>query len=148
MKSYDDAIAEFLVNEPMKLDPSLPEGIRMLLESLETPVNLPFAKELWMYRLSDFIGKVNETMLVVIGKKDIQVNWKSDGELLESAVAAKSNVSFVYPENANHVLKHEDKPREALNAQYASLQYNASGTKLDEEAVYVIVNWLKKQITV
>ena len=63
-------------------------------------------------------------MLVVIGKKDIQINWKVDGKALEDATAEKADVSFVYPENANHVLKHEELPIEELSAQYvgAALQ--------------------------
>ena len=40
MKTYDDAIAEFWANKPMVLDASLPEGIKMILQSLETPANL------------------------------------------------------------------------------------------------------------
>jgi alpha-beta hydrolase superfamily lysophospholipase len=148
MKPYDDAIAEFLANKPMTIDPSLPEGIRILLQSLETPVNLPFARELWMHRLSDSIEKVNEPILVVIGKKDIQVDYKIDGKRLENAVAGKANVSFAYPENANHVLKHEEKPREVLISEGTGIDYNASDAVLDTQTVEVIVNWLKKQITV
>jgi hypothetical protein len=144
-KSYDEAITEFLANKPMILDASLPEGIKMLLQSLETPANLPFARELWMYHLPEFIKKVNEPTLVVIGKKDIQVDWKIDCGLLENAVAQKSDVSFVYPENANHVLKHEELPRDALTAQYVSLHYNAPDAELDVETVAAIVNWLQKQ---
>jgi fermentation-respiration switch protein FrsA (DUF1100 family) len=105
------------------------------------------SRELWIYRLSDFIGKINQPILVVIGKKDIQVDWKTDGELLEKAVAQNPNVSFVYPENANHVLKYEEKPREALTAQGVSLRYNESDGALDGETVEVIVDWLKKRIS-
>jgi len=44
---YDAAIARFLAGEPITPDPALPEGFQMLLQSLETPANLPFARELW-----------------------------------------------------------------------------------------------------
>ena len=145
MKPYDDAIAEFLANRPMIIDPSLPEGIKLLLRSLETPANLPFSRELWTYRLPEKISEVNEPMLVVIGKKDIQVDWKVDGKLLEDATAQKTEVSFIYPENANHVLKHEDKPLTELNAQYVSMHYNAPDAELDEETANAILDWLKKQ---
>ncbi len=145
MKPYDDAIADFLANKPMTIDPSLPEGIKLLLHSLETPANLPFSRELWMYRLSEYISKINEPMLVVIGKKDIQVDWNVDGKLLENATAKKAVVSFVYPENANHVLKHEEMPRESLNAQYVSLHYNAPEAELDKEAANTLYRWLNKQ---
>jgi hypothetical protein len=145
MKPYDDAIAEFLANRPMTIDPSLPEGIKLLLRSLETPANLPFSRELWTYRLPEKISKVSEPTLVVIGKKDIQVDWKVDGKLLENATAQKTDVSFIYPENANHVLKHEDKPRTELNAQYVSMHYNAPAAELDKEAANAIFDRLKKQ---
>ena len=44
MKPYDDAIAEFLAGKPMVIDPSLSEGLKLVLRSLENPNNLPFAK--------------------------------------------------------------------------------------------------------
>jgi uncharacterized protein len=145
MKAYDDANAAFLANKPMKLDASLPEVIKMVLLSLEAPYNLPFSRELWMYRLSEYLPKISEPVQVVIGKKDIQVDWKVDGKILEEATAQKTQVSFVYPENANHVLKHEDKPHESLNSQNATLNYNSSNTELDKEAANAIFDWLKKQ---
>ena len=145
MKLYDDAIAEFLANKPMVIDASLPEGIKQLLQSLETPANLPFSRELWMYSLSEHLAKVKEPILVVIGKKDIQVDWEKDGRALENATVQKTAVSFVYPENANHVLKHEEMPLEKLTAQYAVLNYNAPDAELDKAAADAIFNWLKKQ---
>ena len=146
MKPYDDAIDEFLAGKPMMIDPSLPQGIKLLLQSLETPANLPFSRELWNYRLSEYIAKVDEPMLVEIGKKDIQVDWEVDGKILEAATAKKINISFVYPEKANHVLKHEETPREQLNALSVSQCYNAPDAELDEQAANAIFNWLKNQI--
>lgn len=145
MKHYDDAIDDFLANKPMVINASLPEGIKLLLHSLEDPANLPFSRELWTYCLSEYIAKVNEPILVVIGKKDIQVDWKIDGCVLENAAAQKTAISFVYPENANHILKHEEMPREELTAQYVSLHYNAPDAELDREAENAIFNWLKKK---
>lgn len=144
MKSYDNAISEFLGNRPMTIDAFLPDGIKMLLQSLQTPFNLPFSRELWMYRLGEQIAEINEPILVLIGKKDIQVDWKIDGEILEKATSKNPNVSFVYPENANHVLKHEENPREILNAQNATLNYNAPSAELDREAEKAIIDWLKQ----
>jgi len=63
---------------------------------------------------------------------------------LEAAIAKNTAVVFVYPENANHVLKHEPTPREELTAQVA-LGYNASDAELDQEVINSIVGWLKKQ---
>ncbi len=142
---YDDAIAEFLANMPMTMDPSLPEGLKVLLRSLENPNNLPFARELWAYSLPEHIAEVDDPVLVVIGKKDIQVNWKVDGKALEDATAGKTTVSFAYPENANHVLKHEALPVEELTAQYVAAHYNVPDAKLDEEGANSILGWLGKQ---
>jgi pimeloyl-ACP methyl ester carboxylesterase len=44
---YDAAVARFLAAEPAAPDPALPEGVQTLLAALESPANLPFARELW-----------------------------------------------------------------------------------------------------
>ena len=144
MKQYDAAIAMFLIDKPVVPDSSLPEGIKQLLLSLANPANLPFSRELWTYDPSEYIAKVKEPILVIIGKKDIQVNWLADGEPLETATAKESSVSFVYPENADHVLKYEEKPREKLTSELL-LHYNAQDRNLDQEAANAIFNWLIKR---
>jgi uncharacterized protein len=143
IKHYDEAIASFLKGNPITPDPGLPETIKQLLLSLDNPANLPFARELWNYNPSEAISKVKEPSLVVISKKDIQVDWRADGKVLEAADAGDS-VSFVYPENADHVLKYEETPRAKLGPETA-LRYNASERKLDQEAAKTILSWLKKQ---
>ena len=145
MKLYDEAIAKFLASKPIVIDPSFPEAIRPFLRSLENPNNLPFSRELWTYSLPDYIAKVDEPMLVLIGKKDIQIDWKIDGGALERATAQKTRVSFAYPENANHVLKHEETPKDKLTAQDVGLHYNAPDAELDQESADAIYAWLKKQ---
>jgi pimeloyl-ACP methyl ester carboxylesterase len=145
MKPYDEAIAEFLADRPMVLDPSLPEGIRRLLSSLENANNLPFARELWNYSLPEHIARVDQPMLVVIGKKDLQIDWRVDGEALENATVQKAAVSFAYPENANHVLKHEELPVDRLTAEYVGSHYNAPEAELDEDAAKAILSWLNEQ---
>jgi hypothetical protein len=147
MKTYDGAIADFLANKPIPEDTTLPELMKQILLGLQTPANLPFARELWAFSLPEHLAKLDDPMLVVIGKKDIQVNWKIDGRELEKATAKKTDVSFIYPDDANHVLKHEVKPLEEITAQYAALNYNAPDAELDREAANAIFNWLKKQAT-
>ena len=144
MNHYDEAIAAFIAGKPMVIDSSLPEGVQQLLHSLESPVNLPFSKELWAYNLPEYVAKVNEPVLVVIGKKDLQIDWEVDGKALEKATAKKPSVTFAYPENANHVLKHEETPRENLTAPYVMEHYNATDAVLDDEATNTIFSWLKK----
>ncbi len=143
MKHYDEGIAEFIAGKPVTVDPSLPDSVKTVLLSLGNPANLPFSRELWAYSLADYVAKVNEPMLVVIGKKDLQVDWEANGKPLEKAAARNPGASFVYPENANHVLKHEGTPKEALTGLNAIANYNSPGAVLDEEAVNVIINWLK-----
>jgi pimeloyl-ACP methyl ester carboxylesterase len=145
MRPYDDAIAEFLSGEPIVMDPSLPDGIRQLLRGLESPNNLPFARELWNYKLQEYIARVDDPTLVVIGKKDIQIDWKIDGGALEAATSKKTATSYAYPENANHVLKHEELPLEKLTAEYVGSHYNAPDSELDEEAADAILNWLDER---
>ncbi len=143
MKKYDEAIASFIACKPMVPEASLPEGIRQLLLSLSSPVNLPFALELWTYDPTEAIAQVDEPMLVVIGKKDIQCDWQADGNALETATAKKINVTYTYPENANHVLKHDETPREQLTAQ-AALNYNEPDRELDQQTANTIIGWLRK----
>ena len=144
MERYDKAITEFLAEEPMVIDPSLPDGLKGVLHALENPCNRPFARELWNYSLPQFIAGIEEPVLVVIGKKDIQIDWRIDGGALEKAAVERESVQFSFPENANHVLKHEKAPRETLTAQYVALHYNAPDAEIDHETVKIIVDWLER----
>ncbi|MGH9920979.1 MAG: alpha/beta hydrolase [Nitrososphaerales archaeon] len=147
MGHYDEAIADFLVGRPMVVHPSLPEAMKPFFRALENPTNLPFSRELWRYNLAEYIARVEEPMLVLIGKKDIQIDWKIDGGALERA-AKKPATSFAYPDNANHVLKHEELPLEKLTAEYVGLHYNAPDARLDEEAANAIFDWLDHRTAV
>jgi pimeloyl-ACP methyl ester carboxylesterase len=139
---YDEAIARFLAGEPMNPNPALPEGAQMLLKSLETPANLPFARELWTADAASLLSQVNVPTLIIIGKKDLQVDWQADGEPLRRAAAGRDDVTFLFPENANHVLKYESKPRAELTQPEAVPRYNAPDAALDSESMADIVSWL------
>ena len=88
-----------MAGEPMNPDPALPEGVQMLLRSLETPANLPFARELWTADAAPLLGQVDVPTLVIIGKKDLQVDWQDDGGPLQRAAAGHANVTILFPEN-------------------------------------------------
>lgn len=139
---YDAAIARFQAGEPAAPDPALPEGVKMLIQSLETPVNLPFARELWMANAVPLLRLVDVPVLVIIGKKDIQVDWQADGEPLQRAAAGHENVTFLFPDNANHVLKEELRPRSELAQAEALPGYNAPDTHLDPQTMTSILEWL------
>lgn len=140
---YDAAIARFLAGEPIAADPALPEGVQMLLQGLETPANLPFARELWTADAAPLLKQVNVPVLVIIGKKDLQIDWQADGEKLQQAAAGLENVTFLFPENANHVLKEELRPRSALVAAEITESYNGPATRLDPQTVTGILEWLR-----
>ena len=138
---YDAAIARFLAGESIAPDPALPEGVQMLLRSLETPANLPLARELWMANAAPLLKQVDIPVLVIIGKKDVQVDWQTDGEPLKLAAAGQEKVTFLFPENANHVLKEELRPRSELVLDVMG-GYNGPDTRLDQEALTSILEWL------
>ena len=139
---YDAAITRFLAGEPMAPDPSLPEGVKMLLQALESPANLPLARELWIADASPLLRQVGVPVLVIIGKKDIQVDWQADGESLERAAEGLENVTFLFPENANHVLKQELRPRSELVQAEVMKDYNGPDARLDPQAMTSILEWL------
>jgi uncharacterized protein len=143
---YDAAVTRFLAEKPAVPDPALPEGVRMLIAALESPANLPFARELWTADAATPLKDVGVPVLIIIGRKDLQVDWQADGEPLRRAAAGRTDVRFLYPENANHVLKHEPRPREELNQAAAVLRYNAPDVTLDEESVAAIVDWLTDRV--
>jgi pimeloyl-ACP methyl ester carboxylesterase len=142
MQLYDAAIARFLAGEHIDPDPALPQGVQMLLQSLETPANLPFARELWTADASALLRQVDVPVLVIIGKRDIQVDWQADGEPLQRAAAGRTDVTFLFPEHANHVLKYESRPRSELAPAEVATSYNAPDARLDPEAQAEILEWL------
>jgi hypothetical protein len=139
---YDAAIVRFLAGEPTAPDPALPKGVQMLLQSLETPANLPFARELWMADAAPLLKQVDTPVLVIIGKKDIQVDWQADGDPLKLAAVGHEKVTFLFPENANHVLKQELRPREDVVPAEMAESYNGPDTRLDPQALASIQEWL------
>jgi fermentation-respiration switch protein FrsA (DUF1100 family) len=143
---YDQAIARFQAGEPINPDPALPEGVQMLLKGLETPANRPFARELWLADAAPLLSQVDVPVLAVIGKKDIQVDWQADGEPLRRAAAGHENVTFLFPENANHVLKQELRPRSELTAAEVTASYNGPDTRLDPQAMDDILKWLATHV--
>lgn len=143
---YDAAIARFLAGESIAPDPALPEGVQMLLKSLETPANLPFARELWTADAAPLLRQVNVPVLVIIGKKDLQIDWQADGEKLQQAAAGLENATFLFPENANHVLKEELRPRSALVPVEITESYNGPDTHLDPQTVAGIREWLTAHV--
>lgn len=147
MDHYDKAISDFRAGKPYIPDPSIPDGMKMLLQSVTSPANLPFSRELFVTNPLDLIQEVPEPMLIIIGKKDIQVNWEADGKNLQESLGSRENLTIEFPDNANHVLKHEEKPRNELLPVNVAQMYNADNVELDQETVESILSWLKDRIS-
>jgi len=141
---FDAAMQEFAAGRPVPVDERFPDGIRMLILGLTNPVNQPFARELWVTDAAALLAHITAPVLIVIGKQDIQVDWQADGAVFEALAAQHPNISIVYPEHANHVLKHEPRSRAQLSPGDAVAAYNAESAVLDVEAVAAIVDWLDK----
>jgi fermentation-respiration switch protein FrsA (DUF1100 family) len=142
MATYDAAMADFLAGRPVQADPDLPEGLRNLIMSVTDPANQPFARELWGTDPLVWLAEIAEPVLVVIGKKDIQVDWQTDGPLFEALAGRHPNIAIVYPKDANHVLKHEPRNRSQVTPADAATTYNADGLILNAEALQAITGWL------
>ncbi len=144
LSRYRALIKRFEESQPFVPDAKLPEFANNLVGGLSAPVNQPFSREFWSFRPADYLRQTTVPVLVVIGKKDIQTDWKRDGEALEEAARGKNNVSFYYPENANHVLKHETRPRETLTPDVAMPNYNSPDAVLDPETLNTVLDWLER----
>ncbi|MDD5703375.1 MAG: hypothetical protein PHU23_15180, partial [Dehalococcoidales bacterium] len=144
MAGYDKLMADCLAGKPFVADPALPDSINNLVQGFYAPINLPFTIEFLTLDSAPMLGELTVPSLVIIGKKDIQVDYHLDGLPLESAAKGLDNISFAYPENANHVLKFELRPREELTGADAAVTYNAPDRILDPEALQIIKNWLRQ----
>jgi len=142
MALYNESVADFMAGRPVALDPALPADIEWFLRGLDNEVNLPFSRELWSYDTTEKLKHIPEPMLVMIGKKDLQVDWEIDGARLQEAVLPEQDVTFMYPDNANHVLKYEEKPRDELNPAVDGATYNLVDRVLDTDSVNAILEWL------
>jgi len=142
LAAYDAAMADFAAERPVNIDESLPETLRMVIGAASAPHNLPFARELWVTDPIQLAASVTAPLLIVIGKKDLQVDWQVDGSRWEAFAEDHSNITVVYPDNANHVLKHEPRPREQLSPAEIANGYNAAGAMLDTQVVETLTAWL------
>lgn len=143
MAGYDRLIERFEKGEPFSPEPAVPAPLNGLIQGmLYNPANLPFMRELFSADPAQLIAGIDIPALVIIGKKDVQVDWKEDGLILERSAPEKT--SFIYPSDADHPLKHEPRPREELTAE-AGLHYNEEGRILDGTTAESIISWLKAE---
>lgn len=143
LAAFDAAMTEFAAGRQVPVDDQAPDVVRILILGLTNPVNQPFARELWVTDPAALLARVSVPVLIVIGKQDMQVDWQDDGGIFERLAAQHPNISIVYPEHANHVLKHEPRLRAQLTAVEALAAYNADDAVLDPDTVTAITAWLR-----
>jgi uncharacterized protein len=141
MASVRAAAERYEAGRPMDLDVNLPEAVQLALSSFENPSNLPLARELWTEAAVDRLPEVEIPALVLIGGKDIQIDVHADGDPLQAAAAGMANVTFAFPPNANHVFKEDTHTLEEIAAAPGT-GYNEDSTRLDPEALELILEWL------
>ena len=146
MDSVRAAIERYELGQPMDPDPRLPEEVRLVLASFETPANLPLARELWAEDATRILPEVTIPTLVLIGGHDLQVDLHADGDPLQEAADGMPNVTFAFPPTANHVLKEDTRTAAEVIATPGN-GYNADGTRLDPEALDTILTWLRRIFT-
>jgi uncharacterized protein len=143
LSAYDAAIEAFMAGRPVPNNSDLPEGLRQLIQAITQPVNQPFSRELWVFSPITMLAEIAAPVLIVLGKKDIQVDWQVEGPLFESVATGHGNISIVYFENANHVLKFEPKPRAQLTPTEVMSTYSSDNVLLDPAPLNAIISWLK-----
>jgi hypothetical protein len=66
--------------------------------------------------------------------------------LFEVVANEHDNLTIIYSENANHVLKFEPKPRSQLTPGEVMATYSAKDAILDPETVKAITSWLRTHL--
>ena len=140
-----EAVARYAAGEPAAPDERLPEPVRNVFLGFESPANLPFARELFTEDAADFLPRVTVPVLVLIGGKDVQIDVEADGGPLRRAAAGRDDIEFVFPPDANHVLKHETHPRAEVLAGLGT-PYNDDAAELDPDAMAAVLEWLGKTL--
>ncbi len=146
LSTYDAAIGEFMAGRPVPTNENLPEGLQQLIMGITHPGNQPFSRELWGFDPSLKLAEIEVPVLIVLGKKDIQVDWETDGAIFEAVAKKHNNITISYAENANHVLKSERIQRTQLNPAEVIATYNADDVLLDPAPVEIIISWLRTQL--
>lgn len=142
MRKVEESAARYAAGQPMAPDPALPESVRMVLAGFESPVNLPFARELWVTSVCELLPKLQIPALVLIGGRDVQIDAHADGDPLRRAADGMTDVTFLFPANANHVFKHDTRTPAEVAASPGN-GYNDPETRLDPDSLAAILSWLR-----
>lgn len=135
-----DAIGNGETIDPTKVG-QLP-GVQQFLAALQNPQSVDFARELLVFDPGAAVAEIDLPILILSGARDIQVDPQLDAApIAEAARAAGRQTELVIVPTADHVLKHEETPRDQLDAA-AGFRYNAEGRTLADGVVDAIANWI------
>ncbi|MDP6823619.1 MAG: alpha/beta fold hydrolase [Dehalococcoidia bacterium] len=138
LAALDAAMAFFIEGDLPEGDLGLSPDLQGLFENLTHPSKLPYNTEIWNLDPVSLLPEAGSPVLVLIGRLDSDVDWDIEGPSWEEAASIGQEVEYVYPPNADHVLKatSPDDPEIGLTT------YNASGRRLDEESLMALLDWL------
>jgi hypothetical protein len=127
------------------IDGALPEGdlglspsMLGLFENLTHPSKLPYNTEIWNLDVVSLLPDADPPVLILIGQLDTEVAWSLEGQMWGDAASDGQDVEFVYPLNADHVLKSTSS--DAIETGFST--YNTFGRTLDGEALTALIGWL------
>lgn len=117
-------------------------GLVSLVDTLQQSHAHEFAAELLVWDPIRAVGRLDTSLLILMGRKDTQIDVERDARrLYEGASGEDRRVQLALLDDADHVLKHQPGPRGNLSSQH-SLTYNDPGRDLDDEALEAIVTWI------
>jgi uncharacterized protein len=136
--AFDAAMAFFIADALPEGDLGLSPSLQGLFENLTHPSKLPYNTEIWNLDPVSLLPFAGSPVLVLMGQSDSELDWELEGSMWKAGSIDEQDVRFVYPANADHVLKETDS--EATETGLST--YNAFGRMLDQETVDTLVFWL------
>src|SRR5262249_4104384 len=124
--------------DPMAVSPLPP--VQQLLASFVAPAQARIVRELFAFDPIAALAKLNLSMFIFNGLKDVQVDPQLDTARLETA-AKLAEITVVRPPDANPVLLHEPRPMTELREHPGA----PSTAELDPISLAALANWLARQ---
>ncbi|MFP6595734.1 MAG: alpha/beta fold hydrolase [Dehalococcoidia bacterium] len=140
LASFDAAMALFIEDALPEGDLGLSPSMQGLFENLTHPSRLPYNIEIWNLDVVSLLPEAAPPLLVLIGQSDTEVDWSLEGQMWGEAASDGQDVEFVYPQNADHVLKSTSP--DAVETGFST--YNTFGRTLDAEGSTALIDWLNR----
>lgn len=135
---FDAAMAFFMEDALPEGDLGLSPSMQGLFENLTHPSKLPYNIEIWNLDVVSLLPDAYPPVLILIGQLDTEVDWSLEGQMWGDAASDGQEVEFVYPLNADHVLKSTSPDADETGFS----TYNTFGRTLDGEALAELIDWL------